>query len=50
MSNENKFPLKKENTDVAKENREKRNTVRIAQYTLHPKPPAARFVEYGIST
>jgi hypothetical protein len=25
MSNENKFPLKKENTDVAKENREKRN-------------------------
>jgi hypothetical protein len=20
------------------------------QYTLHPKPPAARFVEYGIST
>jgi hypothetical protein len=38
MSNENKFPLKKENTDVAKENREKRNTVRIGNtpFTLNP--------------
>jgi hypothetical protein len=33
-----------------KKTEEKRRHGPDRQYTLHPKPPVARFVEYGIST